>query len=128
MQLAFFSPADMLVVMAIALIVFGPNKLPEVGRQIGGLVRELRKTMSQLSETIEGVHGDVRGVFIDPASAVPMQSGRVATDGELMKPYAPPVSAQSTERAGQDMAVSDLGAAAESPSASRDHREERAPE
>jgi sec-independent protein translocase protein TatA len=51
-------PAEILVVLVIALIVFGPKKLPEVGRQIGGAMRELRKMQSSVEAEIRSVMDD----------------------------------------------------------------------
>ena len=36
-------PAEILVILFVALIVFGPQRLPEVGRQVGSMMRELRR-------------------------------------------------------------------------------------
>ena len=36
-------PAELIVVLAIALIVLGPKKLPEVGRSLGRGMREFKK-------------------------------------------------------------------------------------
>ena len=38
-------PLELVVVLAIALIVLGPKKLPEVGRSIGNGMRELRESI-----------------------------------------------------------------------------------
>jgi len=35
-------PADVAIAVIIALIIFGPKKLPEVGKQLGQAMRELR--------------------------------------------------------------------------------------
>ena len=35
---------ELLVILAIILIIFGPRKLPEIGKAIGSTVRELRKS------------------------------------------------------------------------------------
>ena len=40
---AFLGTQEIVIVLIIALIVFGPQKLPEIGRQIGSAMRELRK-------------------------------------------------------------------------------------
>jgi len=39
--------------LAIALLIFGPKKLPEVGRSIGKALREFRKTSDEIKEKIE---------------------------------------------------------------------------
>ena len=44
---------ELLVIMVIALLIFGPKKLPEVGRSIGKALREFRKTSDEIKEKIE---------------------------------------------------------------------------
>jgi sec-independent protein translocase protein TatA len=51
-------PAEILVVLVLALIVFGPKKLPEVGRQIGGALRELRKMQATVEAEVRSVIDD----------------------------------------------------------------------
>jgi len=43
-------PEKILVILMVALLVFGPRRLPEVGRQVGAAVRELRK----MQDTVRG--------------------------------------------------------------------------
>ena len=43
-------PAEILVILIVALLVFGPERLPQVGRQVGAAVRELRK----MQDTVRG--------------------------------------------------------------------------
>ena len=38
--------AEVMIVLAIALIVIGPKKLPEVGRSLGRGIREFKETIS----------------------------------------------------------------------------------
>jgi TatA/E family protein of Tat protein translocase len=44
---------ELLIIMAVALLIFGPKKLPEVGRSIGKAVREFRRTSDELRGRIE---------------------------------------------------------------------------
>jgi TatA/E family protein of Tat protein translocase len=44
---------ELLVILTIALLVFGPKKLPEIGRSIGKAMREFRKTSDEIKERIE---------------------------------------------------------------------------
>jgi sec-independent protein translocase protein TatA len=39
-------PMELVVVLAIALIVLGPKRLPEVGRSIGHGLREFKESLS----------------------------------------------------------------------------------
>jgi len=44
---------ELLIILAIALLIFGPKKLPEVGKSIGRAVREFRRTSDEIKERIE---------------------------------------------------------------------------
>ena len=35
---------ELLVILAIILLIFGPRKLPEIGKAIGSTIKELRKS------------------------------------------------------------------------------------
>jgi sec-independent protein translocase protein TatA len=39
-------PMELVIVLAIALIVLGPKKLPEVGRSIGNGMREFKDSLT----------------------------------------------------------------------------------
>lgn len=54
-------PAELLVIFVIALLVFGPNKLPEVGRQVGRAVNEFRRFQSSLRDEVRDVFEPVYG-------------------------------------------------------------------
>jgi sec-independent protein translocase protein TatA len=41
-----FQPMHLLVILAIALIVFGPGKLPELGAGLGKGIKEFKKAMA----------------------------------------------------------------------------------
>ncbi|MBS3819591.1 TatA/E family twin arginine-targeting protein translocase [bacterium] len=44
---------ELIIIMAIALLIFGPKKLPEVGKSIGKALREFRKTSDEVKEKFE---------------------------------------------------------------------------
>ncbi len=48
-----FSGLEILTIAVVALVVFGPNRLPEIARTIGKYVRELREAVRDLREGIE---------------------------------------------------------------------------
>ena len=50
------SPVQIGIVLLIALIVFGPNKLPEIGRQIGQALRELKKAGNEVMNSFNVDH------------------------------------------------------------------------
>src|SRR5438128_10990817 len=44
---------ELLMIFAVALIVFGPRKLPEIGRTLGKALNEFKKATDDLKTTIE---------------------------------------------------------------------------
>lgn len=41
-------PGELLLILAIALVVLGPKKLPEVGRSLGKGMREFKESVSNM--------------------------------------------------------------------------------
>jgi sec-independent protein translocase protein TatB len=52
-ELASFGMWDSLILMVMALVVFGPRRLPEIGRQIGKLMYEVRKASNDFKFQME---------------------------------------------------------------------------
>jgi TatA/E family protein of Tat protein translocase len=44
-----FHGLDLVVILVIALLIFGPKKLPEMGSAIGKSIKEFRKGMNELT-------------------------------------------------------------------------------
>ncbi len=44
---------EMMVIFLVALVLFGPKKLPELGRTIGKAITEFRRAQSELKATFE---------------------------------------------------------------------------
>jgi sec-independent protein translocase protein TatA len=42
-------PGELLLILAIALVVLGPKKLPEVGRSLGKGMREFKESVSNMA-------------------------------------------------------------------------------
>ena len=60
-------PAEILVVLVIALLVFGPNKLPEVGRQVGRAMREFRQFQQAMTRDMHEAFSEDASASGDPA-------------------------------------------------------------
>jgi len=41
-----FQPMHLIIILAIALIIFGPGKLPQLGAGLGQSIREFKKALS----------------------------------------------------------------------------------
>lgn len=48
-----FHPAELLIILAIALLIFGPKKLPEMGASIGKSIKAFQKGMKEINEPDE---------------------------------------------------------------------------
>ncbi len=48
-------PAEILVILVVALIVLGPNKLPQAGRQLGKALSEVRRWTTDMKSEIKTV-------------------------------------------------------------------------
>jgi TatA/E family protein of Tat protein translocase len=46
---------ELILILVIALIIFGPGKLPEVGKSLGKTIREFRKSSSETTEVRDAV-------------------------------------------------------------------------
>jgi len=91
-------PAEIVIILVLALLVFGPKRLPEMGRSLGRGVREFKKAadsarkefgVDEIERELKGVKktlGDVKGDFkvdidakaVKPAAADAAAAGAVA--------------------------------------------------
>jgi sec-independent protein translocase protein TatA len=55
-------PLELVIVLAIALIVLGPKKLPEVGRSIGNGMREFKDSLSGVNPDRQDEDDDVHSI------------------------------------------------------------------
>jgi sec-independent protein translocase protein TatA len=84
---------DLLVILVIALIIFGPKKLPEIGKSIGHAMKEFKKASEEMKESFEEEIKKVEetkshSAIIDPAadltektsesSALPERTGQAS--------------------------------------------------
>ena len=86
---------ELLVIMLIALIVLGPQRLPDAARQIG-------KTMGDLRRLSSGFQNEMKSA-IDTAD----DPNRVATRRNVLAKDAPPADAAETPTSDAIAAVSD---------------------
>src|SRR4030042_1787900 len=53
---------EILIIGAIALIVFGPNKLPELAKALGRAMREFKKATDEVKESFEAETRDLEEI------------------------------------------------------------------
>ena len=65
---------ELLVIAIVAVVVFGPERLPEFARQAGRFVRQIRNlaqnAQTQLREELGPEYADLRLADLDPRQAI----------------------------------------------------------
>jgi sec-independent protein translocase protein TatA len=61
-------PTELIVIMIVALIVFGPKRLPEIGRTLGRSLQEFRRASNDLRREIE------QDMNLDPPASTPAKT------------------------------------------------------
>ena len=54
-------PLELLAILVVALLVFGPEKLPEMGKQVGKAMREFKKFQESMQENVRDVIEPIAG-------------------------------------------------------------------
>ncbi|MDQ7790651.1 MAG: twin-arginine translocase TatA/TatE family subunit [Clostridia bacterium] len=66
---------ELILILVVALIIFGPGKLPDVGKSLGKTIREFRKSSSEISSDImEAKVKDVEEIKSEPKA---IDSGKI---------------------------------------------------
>lgn len=68
-------PAEILVVLVVALLVLGPSRLPEAARSVGRAIGEVRRYTS-------GFQSELRDAFSDPQPSYPSSPSDTASEGD----------------------------------------------
>ncbi len=108
-------PAELLVVLVIALLVLGPTKLPDAARQVGRALGEMRKLSSgfqaemrdALKEPVEGkpTASSSKSASSTPSASLSTSTPDDATSGGILAAPRPP--ATDAAAAGSAVAVGD---------------------
>jgi sec-independent protein translocase protein TatB len=62
---------ELAVIMVLALLIFGPDKLPDLGRRLGRAMREFRRASDEFRSTVEQnlqINADISPPSFDPAA------------------------------------------------------------
>ncbi|MFZ5651879.1 MAG: Sec-independent protein translocase subunit TatA/TatB [Bacillota bacterium] len=53
-------PWELVLILAIALVVFGPGKLPEVGKALGNGLKEFRKASDNIKDEVRKEAAEIK--------------------------------------------------------------------
>ena len=80
---------EMIFIFVLALLIFGPRKLPELGRNLGKALSEFRRASNELRSTVEdemrNLEREAREVerkVLEPTPEPPAQRPVPAADGD----------------------------------------------
>ncbi len=100
---------ELLIIAAIALIVFGPNKLPELARAFGRAMREFKKATEEVKESFEAETKDLEeiktalteehltGFLEETPSGLTPEASTQFDDSRLAEPSSPEESSIPSE-------------------------------
>ena len=107
MDILGIGPLELVLILVIALLVFGPDKLPEIGAKMGKGVRELRQLSREISQGVNTITepidelrkpfdeaGQIAGQVSATAAALgnPAQALQQSLEKQLTTPSAEPSS------------------------------------
>ena len=110
---------ELLIIAAIALIVFGPNKLPELAKAFGKAMREFKKATEEMKESFETETKDLEelkssltqeNLLADLAEEITTSTEAAAETGTSAKDSVPP---ETTEATTETLAQSEASVPAE---------------
>ena len=77
---------ELLLIMVLALLIFGPKKLPELGKTLGRSLAEFKKASNDLKRSLEEEVDDIRRTTDAPPAAGDAETPRP----DPYRPHEPP--------------------------------------
>ena len=67
-------PTKLILVLGVALVIFGPGKLPELGEAMGKMIREFKGAVNNIDADIKKDLGDIQNEMQEVKDAVDVRS------------------------------------------------------
>jgi sec-independent protein translocase protein TatA len=91
-----FHPIELVFVVLLALLIFGPKRLPEMGSAVGKTIKEFQKSMREVTQP----SADANSAPLPSASVRPAEPEQIAAPGTQA-----PAAGTATEPAKQQDTV-----------------------
>jgi TatA/E family protein of Tat protein translocase len=114
-------PLEIVAIFVVALLVLGPDKLPEMGKQVGKAVREFRKFQESMQTQVRDVIEPITGPMVSngpvgPVPTNPFRDNNVPRSATIQDPTPPEgEAAEPPGTYGHYAPVADPAAAGETP-------------
>ena len=121
MGLPSIGPLELIIVLAIALLIVGPGRLPEMGNAVGRTIREFRKASSDMTDSVKLDPEAEAAKDVSTSAAATTQTAPAAVPAAAA---AAPAAATLTTAAAPDPVAADVGASPSSDATQTDVDEE----
>ena len=81
--------SEMVFIFLLALVIFGPRKLPEIGRQLGKAMAEFKRASNEFKAQIES---EMRQIEFEEARKKDAQPVLQAPEGTIVNSASPPAA------------------------------------
>lgn len=88
-------PLELIVVLVIVLLIFGPKRLPSLGRQLGGGMREFKDSITGKDDDEEKTDATGRPAITKAEADAPVVATPVEQHAAPAAPAAPAASADA---------------------------------
>jgi Tat protein translocase TatB subunit len=106
---------EMFIVLVVAMVIFGPSRLPELAGQVGRWVRDFRRMSSDLTGEFQSTFSEIDEVKKSFERELKSAAGELDNAGKSVsgkKPAAKPATAAKTAAAGNKISTRSVGAKA----------------
>lgn len=69
-----FGWMELLIILGVALVIFGPGKLPELGQTLGKTIREFKGAVNNIDADIKKEVNDIKADVQDVKDAVDLKA------------------------------------------------------
>lgn len=96
-----FHGPELIIILVVALLIFGPKKLPEMGSAIGKSLKEFRKGMNEITAPKDSYEDERPNLAISTKEIDKLVSAQANATPEVVQPtptvYAEPAAETSSE-------------------------------
>lgn len=129
MNLFGMGPMEIAVIMIVALVIFGPGKLPEIGGQVGRAVKDFRRATRDLTaefqdsiDDVQSTIGEMKATVTDVRNETAALAATIPATLDINQPdpFAKPANAAASGAAANGAAQTAVATAEPIAEASKD--------